>query len=57
MSFFSVVASLVAQLIKNPPAMQETPVQFLGREDPLEKGQATYSSVLGRLGEVSSALQ
>ena len=31
-------ASLVAQLVKNPPAMQETPVQFLGWEDPLEKG-------------------
>ena len=31
-------ASLVAQLIKNLPAMQETPVQFLGWEDPLEKG-------------------
>ena len=31
-------ASLVAQLVKNPPAMQETPVQFLGQEDPLEKG-------------------
>jgi len=31
-------ASLVAQLVKNPPAMQETPVQFLGRKDPLEKG-------------------
>ena len=30
--------SLVAQLVKNPPAMQETLVQFLGREDPLEKG-------------------
>ena len=30
-------ASLVAQLVKNPPAMQETLVQFLGREDPLEK--------------------
>ena len=30
-------ASLVAQLLKNPPAMQETPVLFLGREDPLEK--------------------
>ena len=40
-------AFLVAQLVKNPPAMQETPVQFLGREDPLEKGQATHSSVLG----------
>ena len=30
--------SLVAQLVKNPPAMQETLVQFLGWEDPLEKG-------------------
>ena len=40
-------ASLVAQLVKNPPAMQETLVQFLGWEDPLEKGQATQSSILG----------
>ena len=31
-------ASLIAELIKNPPAMQETPFRFLGREDPLEKG-------------------
>ena len=31
-------ASLVAQLVKNPPAMQETPVQFLSQEVPLEKG-------------------
>ena len=31
-------ASLVAQLVKNPPAMQETPVRFLGWEAPLEKG-------------------
>ena len=31
-------ASLLAQLVKNPPAMQETPVRFLGREDLLEKG-------------------
>ena len=38
---------LVAQLIKNLPAMKETPVQFLGREDLLEKGQATHSSILG----------
>ena len=29
--------SLVAQLVKNPPAMQETPVRFMGQEDPLEK--------------------
>ena len=31
-------ASLIAQLVKNLPAMQETPVRFLGQEDPLEKG-------------------
>ena len=31
-------ASLIAQLVKSPPAMQETPVPFLGQEDPLEKG-------------------
>ena len=31
-------ASLIAQLVKNPPAMQETLVRFLGPEDPLEKG-------------------
>ena len=31
-------AFLVSQLVKNPPAMQETPVRFLGQEDPLEKG-------------------
>ena len=40
-------ASLVAQLVKNPPAMQEIPVGFLGQEDQLEKGQATHSSILG----------
>ena len=39
-------ASLIAQLVKNPLAMQETPVQFLGWEDPLEKGKATNTSVL-----------
>ena len=39
-------ASLVAQLVKNPPAMQETWVRFLGWEDPLEKGKATHSSIL-----------
>ena len=39
-------ASLVAQLVKNPPAMQETWVQSVGWEDPLEKGQATHSSIL-----------
>ena len=31
-------SSLIAQLVKNPPAMQDTPVLFLGRVDPLEKG-------------------
>jgi len=39
-------ASHVAQLVKNPPAMQETWVQSLGLEDPLEKGKATHSSIL-----------
>ena len=37
--------SLVAQLVKNPPAMQETWVQSLGWEDPLQKGTATHSSI------------
>jgi len=37
---------LIAQLVKNPVAVQETPVRFLGREDPLEKGRATHSSIL-----------
>ena len=37
--FFSFTfASLIAQLVKNPPALQETLVRFLGQEDPLEKG-------------------
>ena len=35
-----------AQMVKNLPAMQETWVQFLGGEDPLEEGMATYSSIL-----------
>ena len=39
-------ASLVAQLVKNPSAMQETWVQNLGWEDPLEKEMATQSSIL-----------
>ena len=39
-------ASLVAQLVKNPPAKQETWVQSLGWEEPLEKGMATHSSIL-----------
>ena len=39
-------ASLVALLVKNLPAMQETWVRSLGWEDPLEKGKATHSSIL-----------
>ena len=38
--------SLLAQMVKNLPAMQETWVQSLGQEDPLEKGMATHSSIL-----------
>ena len=38
--------SLMAQMVKNPPAMQETRVQSLGWEDPLEKGMASHSSIL-----------
>ena len=40
------VASLVAQMVKSPPAMQEARVPSLGREDPLENGMATHSSIL-----------
>ena len=39
-------ASLVAQMVKNLPAPQETWVQLLGREDPLEKGMTNHSSIL-----------
>ena len=42
----TLLASLVAQKIKNPPAMQKTWVQSLGWEDPLEEGMATHSSIL-----------
>ena len=42
-------ASLIAQLVKNQPTILETPIQFLGREDLLEKQQATHSSILGLL--------
>jgi len=38
--------SLVAHLVKNPPAMQETWVRSLGWEDPMEKGKANHSSIL-----------
>ena len=39
-------ASLVVQMVKNLPAMQETKVRFLGQEDALEKEMATHSSIL-----------
>ena len=39
-------ASLMAQMVQNLPAMQETWVQFLGQKDPLEKGMATHTSIL-----------
>ena len=40
------MVTIVAQVVRNPPATQETPVRFLGQEDPLEKGQATHSGIL-----------
>ena len=42
-----ITGSLIAQLVENPPAMQEALVQVLGEEDPLEKGEATHSRILG----------
>ena len=42
------MASLVAQMVKNLPTMQETQVQSLGSEDPLEKEMTTHSSILAR---------
>ena len=46
MLFRSDKASLVAQMVKNLPVMLEIWVRSLGREDPLEKGMATHSSIL-----------
>ena len=40
------MASLVAQMVKNLTAMQETQIQYLGQADPLEKGMTTHSSLL-----------
>jgi len=40
------MASLLVQMVKNLPAMQETWVQWLSQEDPLGKGMATHSSIL-----------
>ena len=45
-SIGSIWASLVAQTVKSPPAMQKTWVRSLGWEDPLEEGMATHSSIL-----------
>ena len=45
-AFSPLNSSLIAQLVKNLPAIQETLVRFLGWEDPLEKGKATHSSIL-----------
>ena len=45
--FIHIWASLVAKLVKNLTTMQEIRVWFLGREDPLENGEATHFSVLG----------
>ena len=44
-----VLASLVAQTIKNPSAVQETWVRFLGWEDPLEEDMTTHSSIAWRI--------
>ena len=45
--YLKTLASLIAQLVKNLPAMQETPVQFLGWEDLLEKGRLPTPVFLG----------
>ena len=45
---FNFRASVVAQMIKNLPAMQETQVQSLSQKNPLEKGMAIHSSILAR---------
>ena len=62
MTFTISWASLRAQLVKNLPAMQETPVQFLGREDPLEKGlgyplQYSWASLVAQLVKNLPAIQ
>ena len=46
-SHYMKTTSLIAKLVKNLPAMQESSVGFLGQEDPLEKGWAAHSSTLG----------
>ena len=49
-------ASLMAQMVKNLPTMQETQVRSLGWEDPLEKGMATHSSILAGESHGQSSL-
>ena len=52
----SVASTLLAQMVKNVPAMQETRVPSLGQEDPLEKGMATqYSCLENSMGKRSLA--
>ena len=46
MELLSTITSVVTQTVKNLPTMWETQVQYLGQEDPLEKGMATHSSIL-----------
>ena len=41
-------ASLIAEMVRNLPVMQEIQVQSLGQKDPLEKGMATHSSILAK---------
>ena len=51
------IAFLVAQMVKNPPAMQETWVRSLGWEGPLEEGMATHSSILAWRISMETCLQ
>ena len=58
---FHLMASLIVQLVKNLPAMQETPVQFMDQEDPLEKGigcplQYSWASLVAQLVVNSPAM-
>ena len=46
LDFKIIKIKIVSQLVKNPPAMQETPVRSLGWKDPLVEGMATHSSIL-----------
>ena len=48
LDWVKLVASLVAQAVENPPAMQETQILSLGWENPLEKGMAIHSDILAQ---------